>query len=102
MLDERFEPREGFEPRGLRGARRAQIWFDPAIARWHVERGARALADGAAVAETAVGSEEWLIGELLSHRGEAVLLEPEELRPRVAARAAVLASEFELALAAAR
>jgi predicted DNA-binding transcriptional regulator YafY len=93
-LDERFEPREGFEPRALRDARQAQIWFAPAVARWQVERGARALDDGAAVTETAAGSDAWLIGEILSFRGDAVLLEPEELRPRIAARAAELASEL--------
>ena len=33
------------------------------------------------------GSVEWLVGEILSLRGEAVLLEPAELRTRVAERA---------------
>jgi proteasome accessory factor BC len=93
-LDERFEPREGFEPRALRHARQARIWFAPAVARWQVERGAQPLADGAALATTAVGSDEWLVGEILSFRGEAVLIEPEELRPRIAARAAELANEL--------
>ncbi|MBD0330231.1 MAG: WYL domain-containing protein [Thermoleophilia bacterium] len=94
LLDDRFHPREGFEPRGLRGARAARIWFAPTIARWQVERGARPLADGAAVAETAAGSDEWLIGEILSFRGDAVLLEPADLRPRVAARAEQLARDL--------
>ncbi|MBA2358939.1 MAG: WYL domain-containing protein [Actinobacteria bacterium] len=92
-----FEAREGFEPRGLRGAIPARIWYSPEIARWRLERGgARPLADGAAIAETAVGSPEWLIGEILSFRGEAVVLEPEDLRQRIAARAAELMRELGL------
>jgi predicted DNA-binding transcriptional regulator YafY len=95
LTDERFEPREDFEPRGLSDARTARVWYSPAIARWQLERGrAQPLRDGAALAETAAGSPEWLEGEILSFRGEAVLLEPAELRPRIASRAAELAKEL--------
>jgi predicted DNA-binding transcriptional regulator YafY len=88
LTDEQFEPRASFEPRGLRDARRARIWYSPLIARWRLERGdARELDDGAATCETAVGSAEWLIGEILSNLGEAVVLEPEDLRKLVAVRA---------------
>ena len=87
-----FAPREGFEPSRMRDARRARIWYSPVIARWKVERGAHPLTDGAAVSETPVGSPEWLVGEILSDRGEAVVLEPEDLRSQMAARAASLAS----------
>jgi predicted DNA-binding transcriptional regulator YafY len=89
-----FQPREGFEPQRLRDARRARIWYSRAIARWKVERGARPLEDGAAVLDAAVGSPEWLVGEILSDRGEAVVLEPEDLRAQVAERAAALATEL--------
>ena len=51
---------------------------------------ARHSADGAAQANRAVGSEEWLVGEILGDRGEAVLLEPENLRKQVARRAKAL------------
>jgi proteasome accessory factor BC len=94
LTRQKFEPREGFEPQRLRDARRARIWYSPAIARWKVERGARRLRDGAALAEPAVGSPEWLVGEILSDRGEAVVLEPEDLRGQVAARAVALAAEL--------
>ena len=98
LTDERFEPRADFEPRGLRDAHTARIWYSPAVARWRLERGAaRPLADGAALAETAVGSPEWLVSEILSFRGEAVVLEPKELRPRIARRAAALAKELGVA-----
>ncbi len=94
---ESFEPREGFRPDRLSSAAvAARIWYSKKIGRWKVEEGARPLADGAAQAEKAVGSEEWLIGEILGDRGEAVLLEPENLRKRVALRAKALARELRL------
>jgi predicted DNA-binding transcriptional regulator YafY len=90
-----FEPRVGFEPTRLRDARRARIWYSPEIARWQVERGdAVPLVDGAALAETPVGSPEWLTGEIFSHLGEAVVLEPRDLRQRIATRARELAREL--------
>jgi predicted DNA-binding transcriptional regulator YafY len=63
-------------------------------ARWAIERGAAALKDGTALAEMPVGSREWLTGEILSQRGEAVLLEPEEMRKTIATRARELATEL--------
>jgi predicted DNA-binding transcriptional regulator YafY len=94
LTREKFEPREGFEPTGLRGARRARILYTTVIARYEIERGARKLADGSALREIPVGSDEWLESEILSKRGEAVVLEPEELRRRLAARARELAKEL--------
>ena len=95
LASESFEPREGFEPRGLRDARPALIWYSPAIARWRTERGgAKPLVDGAAIEEAAVGSPDWLVGEILSFRGEAVVLEPEDLRRRIAERAKELEREL--------
>jgi len=94
---EGFEPREGFQPDRLSSASvAASIWYSKKIARWKVEEGARALDDGAAQANKAVGSEEWLVGEILGDRGEAVLLEPENLRKQVARRAKALARELRL------
>jgi len=80
----------------------ARIWYSKRIARWKVEEGARLLADGAALADKAVGSEEWLVGEILADRGEAVLLEPDDLRKRVAARAKALARELRVSRVAAK
>jgi proteasome accessory factor BC len=94
LTRERFEAREGFEPTRLRDARTAKLLHDKAIARWAIERGARPLADGSAVREIPVGSDEWLESEVLSLRGEAVLLEPDELRRSIAARAKALAKEL--------
>jgi len=91
-----FEPREGFDPHEFRDARPARIWYSKEIARWEVEKGASPLADGSAVAEKPVGSPEWLVGEILSYRGEAVVLEPAELRRAVAERAKELQRELGL------
>jgi proteasome accessory factor BC len=92
---EQFEPRPGFEPRGLRDARTAKVLYRKGVAaRWAAERGATPLKDGTAVAEMPVGSPEWLIGEILSQRGEAILLEPAEMRKTIEARARELAGEL--------
>ena len=92
---------DGFDPAELQSTTRARIWYSPEVARWEVEKGAIPLVDGAAVSERAVGSPEWLIGEVLSFRGEAMILEPAELRARVAARAKELERELRPAKPAA-
>src|SRR5262249_52344571 len=91
-----FEPREGFDPHEFRDARPARIWYSPEIARWELEKGARRLADGSAAAEPPVRRPAWLVGEILSYRGEAVVLDPPELRKAVAARAQELQRELGL------
>jgi predicted DNA-binding transcriptional regulator YafY len=94
MLRKSFTPREGFDPSELHSATTARIWYSPDVARWEVEKGARPLVDGAAVADKSVGSAEWLVGEVVSYRGEAVVLEPADLRARVALRARELVGEL--------
>ena len=91
-LRERFEAREGFVPREFGDTRAVQVWYSPEVARWEIERGATELADGSAVREILAG-EDWLVGEILSFRGEAVVLEP-DLQKRVAARAKALSREL--------
>jgi proteasome accessory factor BC len=87
LLKETFDPRPGLEPRKLRDVRVARVLFDPEVARWRIERGALPLARGYALEEIGVGGTDWLVGEILSHRGFAEVLEPEDLRREVAARA---------------
>ncbi len=94
VLRKSFTPREGFDPSELHSATTARIWYSPAVARWEVEKGARPLVDGAALADKSVGSAEWLVGEVVSYRGEAIVLEPAELRNQVALRARALAAEL--------
>jgi proteasome accessory factor C len=90
VLDETFDLRADLNPTKLEQASTARVWFSPRVARWRLERGARELVDGSAVEELRVGSPDWLVGEILSFRGEAVVLEPEALRKRVARRTAQL------------
>jgi len=92
-----FEPRAGFEPVRLRDARVARIVYSKDVARWEVERGAEELADGTALMEQKVGSPEWLVSEILRFLGEAVVVEPEDLRKLVASRAKALLSSLGLA-----
>ena len=95
VLRNRFERREDFEPDRLTSARVVRVHFSPAVARWRTERGtARLLADGSAIEETAAGSTEWLLGEILSFRGEAIVVEPEDLRRQIADRARELAQQL--------
>ena len=94
LLKERFERREGFEPSRLRDARTARVLYTEDVARWALERGARPLADGSAVADLPVGSPEWLESEIFSYRGSAVVLEPEDLRTHIRDRAKELATEL--------
>jgi predicted DNA-binding transcriptional regulator YafY len=95
LTQEPFEPRAAFDPHGFRDGRTAKILYLKGVAaRWAAERGATLLKDGTALAEMPVGSVEWLTGEVLSQRGEAVLLEPEEMRKAVADRARELANEL--------
>jgi proteasome accessory factor BC len=91
LRDKRFEPRPGFDPHEFSTARVVRILYSPDVARWEAEKGAQLRRDRSAVAELRVGSVDWLVGEILAYRGEAVVLEPEEVRAAVAARARELA-----------
>jgi proteasome accessory factor C len=93
-LDERFEPRPGLEPAKLRDVRTATVLFDREEAARRIERGARPLADGTALEHVAFGTTEWLVGEILSFRGHAVVVEPDDLRSFVGARARDLAARL--------
>jgi predicted DNA-binding transcriptional regulator YafY len=94
LLREKFEPREDFVLTRLRGARVARVLYTPEIARYETERGAQPLVGGYALREIPVGSDEWLESDILSKRGEALVLEPAELRSRIAARARDLAKQL--------
>jgi proteasome accessory factor BC len=102
VLRKGFAPREGFDPSELHHATTARIWYSPAVARWEVEKGAHQLVDGSAVADKSVGSAEWLVGEVVSYRGDAVVLSPPELRARVGQRARELANELRPSRGAAK
>ena len=96
LTREGFEPRVGFDPNYLAEPAVAHLWHGPPIARWKLERGARALTDKSAIADVTFKTEEWLLSEVLADRGETVVLEPAAMRRAVAARAQSLQSELGL------
>ena len=96
LTSERFEPREEFDPNYLSEPAVGRLWHAPAIARWKLERGARALTDKSAVSEVTFKTEEWLLSEVLADRGETVVLEPAPMRRSVASRAQALQAELRL------
>ena len=96
VTKESFEPRPGFDPDYMRHAASVPVLFDQELARFEVERGARLLRDGSALALLRAGSPEWLEVEILSYRGHATVLEPADLRRRLAVRAGELLTELGL------
>jgi proteasome accessory factor C len=99
LTDERFEPREGFDPNYLSEPRIARVWHSPAIARWKLERGARPLTDKSALSDLPYKTDEWLLSEVLADRGETVVLEPRDARVSLAKRARELQAELGLSRA---
>ena len=95
LLAESFEPRPGLVPSKLSEARTARVLFSPEVSRWRIERNAVPLARGYALEELRVGSTDWLVGEILFHRGAAEVLEPADLRREVLRRAKKLKKELQ-------
>jgi hypothetical protein len=96
LTADRFEPREGFDPNYLAEPAVARLWHAPPIARWKLERDAKALTDKSAISQVTFKTEEWLLSEVLADRGETVVIEPAGVRRVVAARAQEL--QYELGL----
>ena len=94
LTDTQFEARDGFDPSYLQNPRVARLLHSPAVARWKLERGARPLTDGSAIADVPYKTEEWLLSEVLADRGETTVLEPHRLREVVAKRARRLQREL--------
>jgi proteasome accessory factor BC len=95
LCDERFEPRPEVDPAAridgwlrtgeVEASRRARVWFSPERARWEREERAvvAELADGAVVVELGFKGVDWLVREVLTEAGDAVVLEPPEAREAV-------------------
>ncbi len=96
LLKETFEPRPDYDPQAFRDAGTARVRYSGGEpARRAVERwGATLLRDGSAVAELKFGSKEWIVGEVLAWRGDAVVIDPPELRRELRDRAKTLAQEL--------
>jgi predicted DNA-binding transcriptional regulator YafY len=94
LTGDSFEARDGFDPSYLRNPRVARLLHSPAVARWKLERGARPLTDGSAIADVPFKTEDWLLSEVLADRGETIVLEPQRIRDVVAKRARRLQREL--------
>jgi proteasome accessory factor C len=101
VTGEKFEPREGVEAdtRGwlrtgeVEGSQIARIWWSPERARWAREdkRVVEELKDGAVIVELPFQGSDWLVHQILSLGGDAVVLEPDEARAAVLEGAEALA-----------
>ena len=106
MLGERFAQREAVElktryedidPRGY-AAKRAVVRFSPQVARWMENRPEMDFVeqheDGSADYALHYTDPAWAVGRIMQYLGEAVVLEPEELRREVRDRAAALLQAY--------
>jgi proteasome accessory factor C len=101
VLDEEFEPREGVQADTsgwlrtgeVEASKVARIWWSPERARWAREdkRVVEELRDGAVIVEQAFKGPDWLVHQILSLGGDAVVLEPDEARVAVLEGAEALA-----------
>lgn len=105
-LEEGFEARpeadlrteyEDIDPRGY-AANRAVIRFSPDVARWMEERPELDLIeeheDGSADYALYYTDEAWAASRVMQYLGEAVVVEPEELRQEIHRRAKVLLNAY--------
>jgi predicted DNA-binding transcriptional regulator YafY len=108
VSDQGFEPRPDVDPAAdvdgwprtgeVPASRRARLWISPQRARWaREERTVVAdLEDGAVIVELGFAGIDWLVREVLKEAGDAVVLEPDDVRAavRAAAEAARAAAEL--------
>lgn len=107
VTGERFEEREGIDlktdyedidPRGY-AARRAVVRFSPEVARWMEERPELDLIerrdDGSADYALYYTDPAWAAKRVMQYLGEAVVLEPVELRAEVRGQASALLDRYE-------
>ena len=91
----RFEPRPDVDPAAdvdgwprtgeVPASRRARVWISPERARWaREERTVVAeLEDGSVIVELRFAGVDWLVREVLKEAGDAVVLEPDDVRAAV-------------------
>src|SRR3954449_681105 len=101
VLPEKFEPRPGIEPDvhgwpttgEVEESRAARVWISPERARWAKEdrRVVEELRDGSVIVDLHYAGENWLSREILKEAGDAVVLEPEDVRRAVLEAAEALA-----------
>jgi predicted DNA-binding transcriptional regulator YafY len=107
LTDEHFEKRrnlylktefEDIDPRGY-AAKRAVVRFSPAVARWMEERPELDLIeeheDGSADYALYYTDPKWVARRIMRYLGEAIVLEPEELRREIHEQASSLLRIYE-------
>lgn len=107
MLEERFEERddvelkteyEDIDPRGY-AEKRAVVRFSPEVARWMEDRPELDLLeereDGSADYALYYTDEAWAARRVMQYLGEAVVVEPEELKREIHAQASSLLQRYE-------
>jgi predicted DNA-binding transcriptional regulator YafY len=102
LTKERFQARPEVDPAAevdgwmrtgeVRSSRTARLWVSPERARWAREsrRVVRENADGSVVVELSFAGARWLVREVLKEAGDAVVLEPQDVREAVLAAIARL------------
>lgn len=106
VLEERFEGREAIElkteyedidPRGY-AAKRAVVRFSPEVARWMEERPELDLIseheDGSADYALYYTDESWAASRVMQYLGEAVVVEPDDLRQEIHRQATALLTAY--------
>ncbi len=101
---EHFDPRPDIDPVAdvdgwprtgeVPASRRARVWFSPERARWAREERTvkQELEDGAVIVELAFAGVEWLVREVLKEAGDAIVLEPSDVRETVRSAAEAISS----------
>jgi proteasome accessory factor BC len=102
VTDELFVPRPDLDPAAdvdgwprtgeVPASRRARVWISPDRARWAREDRTvvEELEDGSVIVELGFAGIEWLVREVMKEAGDAVVLEPADVRAAVRAAAEAL------------
>jgi proteasome accessory factor C len=101
LWERRLSPQRGrnedIDPRGY-AATRAVVRFSPAVARWMEEHPELDLleerADGSADYALYYTDEPWAARRVMQYLGEAVVVEPEELRQEIHSQASALLETY--------
>jgi proteasome accessory factor BC len=95
VTDVPFEPRPDVDPAAdvdgwprtgeVPASRRARVWISPDRARWAREERTvlQELGDGSVIVELGFAGVDWLVREVLKEAGDAVVLDPEDVRTAV-------------------
>ena len=99
LTDEPFEPREASTRATSPSRASPGSGTRPSSRAGRSSAARRLLTDKAALSELPFKTDEWLLSEVLADAGETVVLEPADMRARVAARARALQQELGVSAA---